>query len=166
MTDRLFYTDPYLREFDAKGVRRQPREGRALVPLGRTPLWPTPAVRPADIAAAENDANRIVWEDRPVSIRFADSEEAARMPLRKEPKREGRLRLIDVEGFDLSACGGTHVARTGAIGIIAVGSAERFKGGQRIEFLCGERALTRFRALRDAAAASMPLLSVAPAHVP
>ena len=46
--------------------------------------------------------------------------------------------------YDLSACGGTHVERTGGIGVIAIGSAERFKGGSRIEFLCGERALQRF----------------------
>ena len=72
---------------------------------------------PAEIAAAEAEANRIVWEDRPVTIRFADAEEAARLPLRKEPARGGTLRLIDVEGFDLSACGGTHVARTGGIGV-------------------------------------------------
>ena len=75
---------------------------------------------PAEIAAAEAEANRIVWEDRPVAIRFADAEEAARLPLRKEPARGGMLRLIDVEEFDLSACGGTHVARTGGIGVIAV----------------------------------------------
>ena len=62
------------------------------------------------------------------------------LPLRKEPAREGTLRLIDVEAFDLSACGGTHVARTGAIGLIAVAAWERFKGGQRLEFLCGGRA--------------------------
>ena len=47
------------------------------------------------------------------AIRFAIAEEAAQLPLRKEPARGGTLRLIDVEGFDLSACGGTHVARTG-----------------------------------------------------
>jgi alanyl-tRNA synthetase len=89
---------------------------------------------PAEIAAAETDANRIVWEDRAVTIRFTDADEAARLPLRKEPAREGTLRIIDVEGFDLSACGGTHVARTGAIGVIAVASWERFKGGQRLGF--------------------------------
>jgi alanyl-tRNA synthetase len=121
---------------------------------------------PADIAAAESEANRIVWEDRPVTIRFADADEAAALPLRKEPKRSGTLRLIDVEGFDLSACGGTHVARTGAIGIIAVGSWERFKAGQRIEFLCGGRALTRFRSLRNTTSAAMRLLSVSGEEVP
>lgn len=120
----------------------------------------------AEIASAETEANRIVWEDRPVSIRFATAAEAAAMPLRKEPVREGTLRLIDVEGFDLSACGGTHVARTGAIGMIAIRSWDRFKGGQRLEFLCGTRALQGFRALRDAVDACVRATSVAPHELP
>jgi alanyl-tRNA synthetase len=121
---------------------------------------------PAEITAAEVEANRIVWEDRPVAIRFADAEEAARLPLRKEPARGGILRLIDVEDFDLSACGGTHVARTGGIGVIAVASWERFKGGQRLEFLCGGRVLGGYRTLRDAVTASVRLLSVLPEELP
>jgi alanyl-tRNA synthetase len=119
-----------------------------------------------EIGAAEDEANRVVWEDRPVAIRFATADEAARMPLRKESLREGTLRLIDVHDFDLSACGGTHVRRTGAIGVIGVASWERFKGGQRLEFVCGGRALDRFRLLRDATAGSLRLLSVLPAELP
>jgi alanyl-tRNA synthetase len=107
-----------------------------------------------------------VWEDRPVTIRFVSSEEAAALPLRKEPARGGTLRLIEVEGFDLSACGGTHVARSGAIGIIAVASWERFKGGQRLEFLCGGRALGRWRSFRNTIASSVRLLSVLPEEIP
>src|SRR4249920_109979 len=84
-------------------------------------------VSESEIAKVEDDANRIVWEDRPVTIRFASAEEAAAMPLRKESARSGTLRLIDVQDYDLSACGGTHVERTGAIGIIAIGSVEKFK---------------------------------------
>jgi alanyl-tRNA synthetase len=118
------------------------------------------------IDRAESEANRIVWEDRPVSIRFASADEAARMPLRKEPARGGELRLIDIEDFDLSACGGTHVARTGAIGIIAVAGWERFRGGSRVEFKCGARALTGFRAFRDGMAECTRLFSVLPAEVP
>jgi alanyl-tRNA synthetase len=121
---------------------------------------------PAEIALGETEANRIVWEDRPVSIRFATSEEAGQLPLRKESAREGILRLIDVDGFDLSACGGTHVPRTGGIGVIVVTSWERFKSGQRIEFLCGGRALGRFRALRDTVGATVRLLSVLPEELP
>lgn len=119
-------------------------------------------VSAAEIAKAEDDANRVVWEDRPVTIRFATAEEAAAMPLRKESGRTGALRLIDIEGYDLSACGGTHVERTGAIGVIAVGGAEKFKGGSRVEFLCGGRALERFRMWRGALAAMQQHLSVPP----
>ena len=111
---------------------------------------------------------RVVWEDRaggdPLRGRRA---EAARLPLRKEPARGGMLRLIDVEGFDLSACGGTHVARTGGVGTIAVASWERFKGGQRLEFLCGrQRASRTIATLRDAMTASVRLLSVLPVELP
>lgn len=123
-------------------------------------------VSPAEVARVEDEANRIVWEDRPVNVRFAGEEEAARLPLRKEPARGGTLRLVEIDGFDLSACGGTHVARTGAIGIIAVLSWERFKGGSRIEFVCGGRALRHHHALRDAVAASVRLISVLPAELP
>jgi len=119
-------------------------------------------VSAAEVAKAEDEANRIVWEDRPVAIRFASAEEAAKMPLRKESIRTGPLRLIDVEDFDLSACGGTHVARTGGIGVIAVGGWEKFRGGSRVEFLCGGRALGRFRLWRDSLAATQKFLSVAP----
>ncbi|MDO8793352.1 MAG: alanyl-tRNA editing protein [Vicinamibacterales bacterium] len=119
-------------------------------------------VSATELEQAEDEANRIVWEDRMVHIRFASAEEAAAMPLRKDSLRTGPLRLIDVEDFDLSACGGTHVARTGAIGIIAIGGAAKFRGGSRVEFLCGGRALDRFRLWRDALAATQRYLSVAP----
>jgi alanyl-tRNA synthetase len=121
---------------------------------------------PAEIARGEDEANRAVWEDRPVAIRFAGPDEIARLSLRKEPKREGTLRLIDIQDFDLSACGGTHVARTGAIGTIAVAATERFRGGSRITFLCGGRALAGYRSLRDAVAGSVRALSVLPADLP
>jgi alanyl-tRNA synthetase len=118
-----------------------------------------------EVLSAEDEANRIVWEDRPVSIRVVSPDEAAALPLRKTPTRSGPLRLIEIEDFDLSACGGTHVARTGAIGIIAIAGAEKFRSGTRIEFVCGSRALTRFRAWRDAFAATQRHLSVAPAEL-
>jgi alanyl-tRNA synthetase len=123
-------------------------------------------VLPPAIARAEDEANRIVWEDRPVHIRFADAEAAAALPLRKETGRTGTLRLIDVEGFDLSACGGTHVARTGAIGVIAVTGWEKFRGGTRVEFVCGGRGLRSHRVLRDVVTGSVRTLSVLPGELP
>ena len=121
---------------------------------------------PAQLAEGELAANQAIWRDLPVTIRYATEEEARALPLRKESARTGTLRLIEVVGLDLSACGGTHVDRTGVIGQIALASWERFKGGQRIEFLCGGRALARFQRLRDASAASIRLLSVLPAELP
>jgi alanyl-tRNA synthetase len=127
----------------------------ATIDLGREVTRP-------EIAAVVEEANRIVWEDRPVVVRFASADEARAMPLRKESVRTGPLRLVEVEDFDLSACGGTHVNRTGAIGMIAVVSWEKFRGGTRVEFLCGGRALTRFGEWRDALVATTQRLSVAP----
>jgi alanyl-tRNA synthetase len=118
------------------------------------------------LTRAEDEANRIVWENREVAIRFVSSDEAATLSLRKEPARTGVLRLIDVKDFDLSACGGTHVARTGAIGAIVVPAAEKFKGGTRITFACGGRALRVFRTLRESMAGSVRALSVLPQELP
>ena len=67
-----------------------------------------------------------------------------------------------MQDYDLSACGGTHVERTGAIGVIAIGGWEKFKGGSRVEFLCGGRALQRFRVWRGALSAMQKHLSVPP----
>ncbi|HSK10710.1 MAG TPA: DHHA1 domain-containing protein [Vicinamibacterales bacterium] len=118
------------------------------------------------IAAAEDDANRVVWEDRAVSIRLVSDAEAAVLPLRKETGRTGTLRVIEVEGYDCSACGGTHVTRTGSVGMIAVLSAERLRGGVRLEFVCGRRALRQMRTYRDAVAGCIRSVSVAPSDLP
>jgi alanyl-tRNA synthetase len=123
-------------------------------------------VSPADVERCVDEANRVVWEDRAVTIRFASPEEAARLPLRKEPVREGPLRLIEVADYDLSACGGTHVARTGEVGLIAVTAAEKFRGGTRLTFVCGGRALQALRAYREAVARSVRSLSVLPHELP
>jgi alanyl-tRNA synthetase len=90
-------------------------------------------------------ANNVVWEDRAITIRNVTSAEAAELPLRKEPARDGKLRLIEIDGFDLTPCGGTHAYRTGEVGMIAVRSWERAKGLTRIEFVAGTRALADYR---------------------
>jgi alanyl-tRNA synthetase len=121
---------------------------------------------PAEIDAAEAAACRVVWEDRPITVRVVSEDEAARLPLRKEPVRQGELRVVEVEDFDLSACGGTHVPRAGMVGIIAVTGWERFKGGSRIAFACGGRALKSHAELRDRAHSASRLLSVGADDVP
>jgi alanyl-tRNA synthetase len=123
-------------------------------------------VTAAEIAAAEAEANRVVWEDRSVTVRFVSEEEAARLPLRKDPARTGMLRLVGIDRCDLSACGGTHVPTTGVIGMIAVSGWERSKGASRIAFVCGGRALASHRRLRDIISTSMRHVSVAADGVP
>jgi alanyl-tRNA synthetase len=76
------------------------------------------------------------------------------------------LRLVEIRDFDLSACGGTHVSRTGAIGMIAVTNAERFRGGSRVTFVCGGRASRMFRTYRDAVSGAVRVLSVLPHELP
>ena len=90
-------------------------------------------------------ANRIIWENRPVRVRQVSPQEAAALPLRKDSAREGDLRIIEIEDFDLSPCGGTHAKGTGEVGILAVRSWERAKKLTRLEFLAGGRALADYR---------------------
>jgi alanyl-tRNA synthetase len=90
-------------------------------------------------------ANNIIWEDRSITIQNVTPDQAAELPLRKESAREGELRLIEIEGFDLTPCGGTHAYRTGEVGMIAVRSWQRAKGLTRIEFVAGTRALADYR---------------------
>jgi alanyl-tRNA synthetase len=118
------------------------------------------------IIRVEDAANAIVWEDREICVSFATAHEAAKLPLRKEPAREGELRIVDIKDYDLSACGGTHVQRTGAIGVIAIAGVERFKGGLRVEFVCGGRVLRAYRSLKSAVGGSVRLLSVLPDELP
>jgi alanyl-tRNA synthetase len=118
------------------------------------------------IARVEDTVNAVLWEDREVCVRFVTAAEAAKLPLRKDPAREGELRIIEVKDYDLSACGGTHVKTTGAIGVIAISAVERFKGGLRVEFVCGARALSAYRGLKNAVSGSVRLLSVLPDELP
>ena len=106
-------------------------------------------------------ANNVIWEDRPITIRNVTATEAANLPLRKDPAREGELRLIEIEGFDLTPCGGTHAYRTGEVGIIAVRSWERAKGLTRIEFVAGTRALADYRRANKSAREIAALFSTA-----
>jgi len=243
-TERLYYTDCYLREFEARVLRSEPAPNGFKVYLNRTAFYPASGGQPADsgmiaglpvleavderdeiahilrqapegegvrgridwarrfdhmqqhtgqhilsaafekigdyktasfhlgedsssidldsdrlgprqIEEAEDAANQVVFEDRPVRISFQPAGEASRLDLRKPTAREGEVRLVEVEGFDLSACGGTHVSRTGAVGLILVRKVERMKGSTRVEFLCGGRAQQQarrdFRVLSEAA---------------
>lgn len=106
-------------------------------------------------------ANNVIWEDREIAIRNVTAEEAAQLPLRKDPARTGELRLIEIEGFDLTPCGGTHAHRTGEVGLIAVRHWEQAKGMTRIEWMAGRRALNDYRRANQTARSVASLFSAA-----
>jgi alanyl-tRNA synthetase len=99
----------------------------------------------ADLDRVEDRANAVVWEDRAVKTYFVPEERIGEVPLRRPPKKAGLLRVVEVDGFDYSACGGTHVRRTGEIGVIKLARMEKIRGNLRFGFLCGHRALGDYR---------------------
>ncbi|HKA18704.1 MAG TPA: DHHA1 domain-containing protein [Blastocatellia bacterium] len=109
--------------------------------------------------AAEDIANSVVFEDRPMRVHIVNEDEASRLPLRKESAVKGDIRVIEIENFDWSPCGGTHAARTGQIGLIAIRSFERAKKMTRVEFVCGGRALAEYRSASDVAFAVARMFS-------
>jgi alanyl-tRNA synthetase len=113
------------------------------------------------VERAVERADEIVWGDRPVRVRQVTAEEAARMPLRRDSAREGELRIIEIEGFDLSPCGGTHAQRTGEVGLVAVRSWERAKGLTRVTFVAGARALADYRRANHTARSVASMFSAA-----
>lgn len=118
-----------------------------------------------EIEAAEGAANQVIREDRPVRIRIVEADQIDSVGLRRESKRQGPLRIVEVDNFDVSACGGTHVATTGGIGMVAAIATEKVRGGTRLSFLCGGRALRGFRERRERLAEAGRLLGVAPLDI-
>jgi len=122
-----------------------------------------PSLNAGQVEQAELLANQIVQENRPVEIKFATQEEVQSLGLRKVPRADkDELRLIDIQDFDLSACGGTHVRGTGQIGCILLRKTEKVRQGWRVEFVCGQRAVTTARKDYTALAEAGGLLS---AHI-
>jgi alanyl-tRNA synthetase len=121
------------------------------------------------LEGAERAANKIVFEDRAVNVRYGTQEQLAQLGVRKEVDRQGILRAIEIEGADLQPCGGTHVKSTGQIGVVLVRRCTKVRQDWRVEFVCGGRAerLARhdFHLLRETAeklgCASEDVLSVA-----
>ena len=227
-TERLYYNDPYLLEFDANVVETRPAGDRIGVVLDKTAFYPTSGGQPNDVGTinevpvidcvddeetvvhvvqhnippgaahcivdgarradhmqqhsgqhilsqafvelfnlptvsfhlgavtctidlpsdsvsreqadkAQDLANRVIRENRSVAVRYIPQENIAEAGLRKPTERAGDIRVIDIAGYDRSACGGTHVRMTGEIGPILITGVERAKKQTRIQFICGDR---------------------------
>jgi alanyl-tRNA synthetase len=130
----------FLKLFDAPTISFHLGEETCSIDLGTTFL------NTAQIVQAERHANQLVWDDRQVLMHEATPEQARKIGVRKIPEAaRDTLRLIEVRGVDLCACGGTHVKTTGQIGNIQLRKVERVKRAVRVEFVCGVRALRHAR---------------------
>jgi len=102
-----------------------------------------------ELRRVEDAANVVVSEGRPLMSHWIEREMAelmlSRGDLRKLPEREGPFRIVQMQGIEFNACGGTHVSNTGAIGAITLRRVEKVKRGWRVEFCCGLRAVRTAR---------------------
>jgi alanyl-tRNA synthetase len=126
----------------------------------------TSAVKAEHLEKAERRVNEVIFEDKPVVIRFGTAEELAVAGIRKKVEREGILRAIEVEGFDRQPCGGTHLERTGQAGLLLIRKLERRRDQCRVEFVCGFRVLAAARGDFSTLTQAASLLSCGLAEVP
>ncbi|MBU0492445.1 MAG: alanyl-tRNA editing protein [Chloroflexi bacterium] len=126
-----------LKRWNAQTVGFHLADTYSSIDLDREPREPVDQV----MVQVQEIVNGVVFGDLPVRAWFPTEGELAALRLRKPAGAHERIRVVQVEGFDVTACGGTHVTATGQIGLVVVRRWERYKGGLRVEFLCGGRAL-------------------------
>lgn len=119
-----------------------------------------------ELQQAELFTNEIIWDNRPVKISYVDSDEAAKLPMRKfNSKLKGLLRIVSVEGADSCTCCGTHPPYTGMVGLVKVIRSDKHKQGVRVEFACGQRALLDADAKNTVLLQTAAELSIKPVQV-
>ena len=120
---------------------------------------------PAQLAEAETAANAAVRADAPVRAWYPEPGELAGLAYRSKKELDGPVRLVDAGGADLCACCGTHLGRTGQVGLIKILSAQNYKGGVRLAVACGARAQQAVAAAWADAEAAGALLSAGPGRL-
>ncbi len=119
---------------------------------------PVDALSPDRILAAEAACRQIIRENRPIHIHSITRAEVGRFPLRKMPPDVADIRIVEIDQYDYSPCGGTHLRATGELDTIKIIGSEKVKQGLRVKFLCGDRALRDYQtrqALLDQLASDM-----------
>ncbi len=125
-----------------------------------------PPLSAQQLAAVETAVNEMVWQDRPIRAYWVSDVEREKVPLRRAPAVEGATRIVEIDKFDWSACGGTHVRRTGEIGLVSLLRVEKHRGRSRVHFVCGRRALADAAERRGLLAETAGLLDSGVQDVP
>lgn len=112
-----------------------------------------------DLSRAELEANRAIWRDVPVRTLLPTPGELAAMDYRSKKELTGQVRIVEIEGVDLSACCAPHVSHSGEVGLLKIIDSMRHRGGTRLTLLCGEAALLDYEALHENNAAVSAALS-------
>jgi alanyl-tRNA synthetase len=160
-TGQHILSQAFIRVAEAETVSFHLSPGTVTIDLDRADL------AAGEIQAAEGMANDVIWQARPIVTREVSFDEAATLPLRKVPPGQGgRLRLVEIADFDLTACGGTHVARTAEVGLLKIVKVERRGNQTRVEFCCGMRALADYRRKQDAVGQLTATLTTGLAELP
>jgi len=126
-------------------------------------------ISPEDIRRVEDDVNAHVQRDVPVRCWFPDPEELRALPLRKPPTVSEHVRVVAIGEDEMVACGGTHPATAGQLGLVKILGVAPARGKMRVSFLAGMRALNDYRTVHEQAHGAAALLSTStenlPAHV-
>jgi alanyl-tRNA synthetase len=101
------------------------------------------------LVTVEDTVNDYIYRDLPVAISCVSAEEASRIELRKAPPKEGEVRIVEISTIDRTPCCGTHVRRTGEIGVVKIVKTEKRGNETRVHFKCGKRALKDYQQKQD-----------------
>lgn len=100
-----------------------------------------------ELMEIEQLANLYIYEDHPIDIQFYRGAELDKVDYRSKKPLEGDVRIVSFPGADCCACCGTHVVRSGQVGLVKFLSVQKFRDGVRIELLSGKRAPLPFGVL-------------------
>jgi len=126
---------------------------------------PLTALQKHELDRAEDLANQMIYEDRPVKSYFVTPEEFQRLPLRRAPSVTENIRIVEIDSYDYTPCGGTHCPTTGMIGVIKILKTERQNDKTRVVFIAGRQALEYFREYQDVVTGLAGQLSVHPRDI-